>query len=152
MLIEVFPEVGTAGKVVSTASTVFYMPGSIQNSWQYTDRLPNSKMSGDCAKPPKSLEFVPNRDSGLGKSLSSIVTPITTSPWPRPKHCASGGGAALLCPALRRIACSRRAAAASLLANLPWATTTSMGRASHLSGSAHRTAALQTTTALHAPT
>jgi hypothetical protein len=71
VLIEVFPEVGTAGKVVSTASTVFYMPGSIQNSWQYTDRLPNPKMSGDCAKPPKSLESVPNRDSGLGKSLSS---------------------------------------------------------------------------------
>jgi hypothetical protein len=71
MLIEVFPEVGTAGKVVSTASTVFYMPDSVQNSWQYADRLPNCKMSGDCAKPPKSLESVPNRDSGLGKSLSS---------------------------------------------------------------------------------
>jgi hypothetical protein len=71
LYVKVFPAVGTAGKVVSTASTVFYMPGSIQNSWQYTDRLPNSKMSGDCVKPPKCLEFVPNRDSGLEKSLSS---------------------------------------------------------------------------------
>jgi hypothetical protein len=39
------------------------MPDSVQNSWQYADRLPNCKMSGDCAKPPKSLEPVPNRDS-----------------------------------------------------------------------------------------
>ena len=71
LYVKVFPEVGKAGKVGSTASTVFYMPDAVQNSWQYTDRLPNSKKSGDCAKPPKSLEFVPNRDSGLGKSLSS---------------------------------------------------------------------------------
>ena len=63
LYVKVFPEVGKAGKVGSTASTVFYMPDAVQNSWQYTDRLPNSKKSGDCAKPPKSLEFVPNRDS-----------------------------------------------------------------------------------------
>ena len=70
---KLFPEVGKAGKVGSTASTVFYMPDAVQNSWQYTDRLPNSKKSGDCAKPPKSLEFVPNRDSVWE---SNIIVPI----------------------------------------------------------------------------
>ena len=55
LYVKVFPEVGTAVKFVSTAGTVIYMPDAVQNRWQYTDRLPNSKMSGDCAKPPKSL-------------------------------------------------------------------------------------------------
>jgi hypothetical protein len=32
-----------------------------------------SKMSGDCAKPPKCLEFVPNRDSCLEKVPLHVV-------------------------------------------------------------------------------
>ena len=63
LYVKVFPEVGKAGKVGSTASTVFYMPDAVRRTEQLaihgsTTKLQKvwrlcqtSKKSGVCAKP-----------------------------------------------------------------------------------------------------